>query len=445
MTIYKNSFEGGTAGAAVGTAPGGGNPFTASDSTIVYSTDAAHGSFGATYTGASTGNGAVRWALSNESTVKLVVSLKMPALPTVDYDFGRLTYTGDATSAYARINSIGQLRLITAGGVTAWTAPSAITAGTRYRYELYVTAGTSTTTGTVRLLAYVGDSTTATFDSGLITGTNTSGGTSFINARFGKLASGAYTGTVVFDDVAVYTGADATQSASPYTAVNKPPVVSAGPDQSVTIGSTCSLTGTATDPDGTIASTVWSFVSYPQAAGSAPTLTGGTTLTPSFQPAQAGAYVLQLTATDNGGATTSDQVTVTGTPSSPPTVNGTLNTGVAVIDATGSTAGPGGTVTGWTISPSAGTSQPAEGVFLVTQTGSYVVTVTDSLGGSAQKSFTVTSTGSGAPYTGSLVAVSLPTPLDPTTADRWGDTIDTALMALEAGINQLVQYYNATA
>lgn len=443
MTIFKNSFEGGAAGASVGTAPGGGTPFTASDSTIVYTTDAAHGSFGATYNGASTSTGAVRWALSNESTVKLVIYKKLPSLPTVDYDLARLTYTGDATAAYARINSLGQLRLITTGGVNAWTASTAITAGSRYRYELYVTAGTSTTTGSARLLAYVGDSTTAAFDSGLITGTNTGGGAAFINARFGKLASGSYTGTDAFDDVAVYTGSDASQSPSPYVAPNQSPVVSAGPNQSVSTGTVCSLTGTASDPDGTIASTVWTFVSYPQASGSAPPLTGGTTLTPSFTPSQAGAYVLQLTVTDNAGAVTSDQVTVTGTASSPPTAAGTLNTGVAVIDATASTPGPGGTVTGWTIAPTTNTTQPADGVFLVTQPGTYVVTVTDSLGGSAQKTFVVTSTGSIAAYNGSLVSVTLPTPLDPTTADRWGDTIDTALMALEAGINQLVQYYNS--
>jgi hypothetical protein len=100
---------------------------------------------------------------------------------------------------------------------------------------------------------------------------------------------------------------------------NLSPVVSAGTDQVVQAGATVSMVGTATDPDGTVASTVWSFnaasgSAYP-AGGSAPSLTGGTTLTPTWTaPALAGDYILRLRVTDNNTPTagvTDSYVTVT--------------------------------------------------------------------------------------------------------------------------------------
>jgi hypothetical protein len=94
---------------------------------------------------------------------------------------------------------------------------------------------------------------------------------------------------------------------------NLPPVVNAGPDQTITLPATASLNGTATDdglpnPPATL-STSWSKVSGPGTVtfGNAGQL--ATTATFSV----AGSYVLRLTATD-GALTTTDDVAITVNP-----------------------------------------------------------------------------------------------------------------------------------
>lgn len=88
--------------------------------------------------------------------------------------------------------------------------------------------------------------------------------------------------------------------------VNAPPLAAAGPDQSVVTATNVALAGSGTDTNGSIASYAWT-----QTAGTAVTLTGPNTATPSFTaPATAGALEFQLTVTDNQGASVSDLVTV---------------------------------------------------------------------------------------------------------------------------------------
>ena len=89
-------------------------------------------------------------------------------------------------------------------------------------------------------------------------------------------------------------------------AVNSPPTANAGADQLVLTSGSVSLSGSGSDTDGTIASLAWT-----QTAGSAVTLTGANTATPSFTaPASAGALEFRLTVTDNGGLARNDTVTV---------------------------------------------------------------------------------------------------------------------------------------
>ncbi len=103
--------------------------------------------------------------------------------------------------------------------------------------------------------------------------------------------------------------------------VNRPPIVDAGGDQSITLPTNqVSLNGTATDdglPQGSVLTLAWSKVSGPGTVTfSAPTQAIGTA---TFSTA--GTYVLKLTASD-GQLSANDTLTVTVKPgNSPPTVN----------------------------------------------------------------------------------------------------------------------------
>jgi len=89
--------------------------------------------------------------------------------------------------------------------------------------------------------------------------------------------------------------------------LNKEPVVNAGDDKNVQLpASTVTLTGTASDDDGTVVSYLWSQVSGPnvaviQSPGSLTTVVSGLI---------SGTYVFQLWAVDDDGATGVDTVTI---------------------------------------------------------------------------------------------------------------------------------------
>ena len=91
------------------------------------------------------------------------------------------------------------------------------------------------------------------------------------------------------------------------TESNATPTVSAGADKSITLPTNAvSITGTATDPDGTIAAYAWSKVS-----GATATLSGTSTANLNASNLVEGSYVFRFTATDNKGAKKSDDVAVT--------------------------------------------------------------------------------------------------------------------------------------
>lgn len=111
---------------------------------------------------------------------------------------------------------------------------------------------------------------------------------------------------------------------------NKLPVANAGADKEITLPTnTVSITGTGTDTDGTIKSYAWVAKSGPNA-----TLAGTATATLALSNLLEGTYTFQLTATDNSGATATDEVqlkvhaapkvdTVVVTPPTPPVVSAT--------------------------------------------------------------------------------------------------------------------------
>ncbi|AHM62948.1 hypothetical protein D770_23515 [Flammeovirgaceae bacterium 311] len=97
----------------------------------------------------------------------------------------------------------------------------------------------------------------------------------------------------------LYTGSTSTTNAAP--------TVSAGSDKTITLPTnSLTLTGSASDADGTIASTSWTKISGPSA-----TLSGSSTLSLKLSNLPAGSYIFRLTAKDNAGATKYDDVVVT--------------------------------------------------------------------------------------------------------------------------------------
>ena len=98
---------------------------------------------------------------------------------------------------------------------------------------------------------------------------------------------------------------------------NQPPVANAGLDQTVRVGSTVSLDGTASaDPENTPLTFAWSIASKP--SGSTATLSNPSISMPSVTPDKVGDYVFSLTVTDSLGASSLPaQVKISTTNSSP--------------------------------------------------------------------------------------------------------------------------------
>jgi hypothetical protein len=117
--------------------------------------------------------------------------------------------------------------------------------------------------------------------------------------------SGSYVFQLMATDDKGATGVKTIQlivTVSTIVAGNLPPVVNAGPDVTVTLtkaSDSIKLTGSATDPDGTVVSYLWSQVSGPNT----PTITTPGSTTTYVKGFVTGTYVFQLTATDNKGAT----------------------------------------------------------------------------------------------------------------------------------------------
>ncbi len=91
-------------------------------------------------------------------------------------------------------------------------------------------------------------------------------------------------------------------------AANQAPTANAGANKSITLPvSSTTLSGTGTDADGTIASYRWQQVSGPSTSALSATNIANITVS----NLQAGAYVYRLTVTDDDGATSTDDITVT--------------------------------------------------------------------------------------------------------------------------------------
>jgi hypothetical protein len=122
-----------------------------------------------------------------------------------------------------------------------------------------------------------------------------------------------------------------TYSITSSATANLTPVANAGADKNTTLPTnSVSITGSASDPDGTIASHAWSLRSGPNT----PLLSGSNTAVLSASSMIAGTYVFRLTVTDNKGLTAFDEVNIAvkaATAPSPATSQ--INVSKAVADA----------------------------------------------------------------------------------------------------------------
>jgi ribosomal protein L14 len=162
------------------------------------------------------------------------------------------------------------------------------------------------------------------------------------------LVQGVYDFTCTATDNSGATGNATVQiTVNAATATNQPPVVSAGVDKSIQLPTnTVSLTGTATDPDGTIASYAWAKLSGPASGSITTPGSANTTMTGLVQ----GVYVYTFTVTDNQGAASIDYIQVTvnaATANQPPVakagsdVNMTLPTNTANLNGSASSDADG--------------------------------------------------------------------------------------------------------
>ena len=129
-----------------------------------------------------------------------------------------------------------------------------------------------------------------------------------VNPVFSNLVAGTYTLRLTVTD---NKGAKATDDINiivkPVSA-NQPPVANAGPDVIITLPtSSVTLTGSGTDPDGTIALYTWTQVSGPSISS----IANPSTARPTISKLVEGRYVFKLKVTDNKGSIASNQMQLT--------------------------------------------------------------------------------------------------------------------------------------
>jgi Big-like domain-containing protein/Calx-beta domain-containing protein/K319-like protein/uncharacterized protein DUF6055 len=202
---------------------------------------------------------------------------------------------------------------------------------------------------------------------------------------------------------------DGTATSAPDTmllsTLNSQPVANAGPDQTVHVGDTALLNGSASsDADHDPLTFNWALTTRP--TGSAAALKGPTTVNPSFLVDKAGTYVAQLTVNDGTSDSNPDTVSVSTVNSRPVAVAGpnqTVHWGATVqLSGSGSSDPDGDPLTfTWALlsQPEGSDGQLSDAhaiapTFIAKATGLYVVqlVVDDGMLTSAPSTLTVTAT-----------------------------------------------------
>jgi len=182
-----------------------------------------------------------------------------------------------------------------------------------------------------------------------------------------------------------------------------PPVANPGPNQTVQVGATVTLNGSASsDVDNDPLTYAWSFTSRP--AGSNATLTNANTVSANFVADVAGTYVVQLIVNDGFANSPPATVTITATTGStialtPNPLNLTTSPGTLTVTLS-APAGQGGQVVNLSSSNSGVASVPASVTIAAGSTGANV-TVTPGTQGTA------TITGSASGFTSGTTTVNV--------------------------------------
>lgn len=132
-------------------------------------------------------------------------------------------------------------------------------------------------------------------------------GTTLANPTFVADRRGTYVAQLIVNDGLVNSPSDTVV----ITTANRAPVANAGPDQTgIDAGTVVNLNGSgSSDPDGDTLTYSWAFVQRP--SGSASSLTGSNTATPSFTPDRGGLYRVQLVVNDGLTSSAADTVDIT--------------------------------------------------------------------------------------------------------------------------------------
>jgi hypothetical protein len=169
---------------------------------------------------------------------------------------------------------------------------------------------------------------------------------------------------------------------------NLAPSANAGSDQTITLPvNTISLSATASDSDGTIASFLWTKIAGPNAGTIADSSSASTTVKGLIQ----GNYIFKLTVTDNQGATGADSVlvTVNAAPNLAPTANAGADKTITLPTNSVSLSGSG-TDTDGSISSYSWTKISGPSAYSIVSSSSAVTTVSGLVQGTYEFELKVT-------------------------------------------------------
>jgi hypothetical protein len=310
MAIFKQNSEGNTSGDVVTTTTSGlaGNTtFTYANPGLTYSSSqASHGTLSVSVPTSVDYNGA-GWTVTADRTFAGRLYFYATGAASTDFILFQLQVNG-ALSVRVLFQGAGKMRLTTKGSIQQWTATNTYPLNQWVRVEFEGNIGTTASNGQVRMLYYLGDSTTPVDQSPWVTGLDLGGGTGTIDHLYiYKYGSGTASGSLWEDDIEIRTGSSYSGLIGPVASTG--PTADAGGYTVVPPATAFTLDGTGSTGSGS-SIVSWSWTALWPSSG-APTLSGSSTSTATgTSNVEGSVYVYQLTVTDGNGASDTDTANV---------------------------------------------------------------------------------------------------------------------------------------